>query len=455
MRSNSSPAVRANPVTRPDKPRERAIQVLCFCEKGVFADDLLAESRGRFDQRDSAFILELVYGVLRNREKLDWALNQFSKKTIDRTDAWTRNILRLGAYQILSLDRVPVSAAVNTAVDLARLHGRTSAYVNGLLRNLDRTRREIAWPGPEDPVRRLAVLYSHPAWLVRRWVGRFGTETAETLLQANNRPSPLAIRTNTLKATRDTLKDLLAARGTETRETAYSPVGLAIVSSPGLLKLAEFQEGLFTVQDEAAQLIGMMLAPGPGENVLDACAAPGGKATHLAELMKNEGSIVALESDPKRMERISENSGRLGTGIIRPVLGDATRFREGLFDKILIDAPCSGLGLLRRHPDGRWIKRESTIAEKQPLQKEILGNCSQLLKPGGVLVYATCTTEPEENEDVINTFLADHPAFSLDDPRRFLPDPAGKLVDGSGFFRTFPGAQEMDGFFGARMVKKN
>jgi 16S rRNA (cytosine967-C5)-methyltransferase len=209
------------------------------------------------------------------------------------------------------------------------------------------------------------------------------------------------------------------------------------------------------VQDEAAQLISMMLAPGPGETVLDACAAPGGKATHLAELMHGKGMLVALESDPKRIKRIRENSERLGATIIVPTRGDASQFKEGRYDKVLIDAPCSGLGVLRRHPDGRWNKKEGTISERRLLQTRILENCAGLVQPGGALVYATCTTEPEENEDVITDFLATRgEEFVIDDPRPYLPGPAAALVDEMGFFHSYPAAFEMDGFFGVRMVKK-
>ncbi len=209
------------------------------------------------------------------------------------------------------------------------------------------------------------------------------------------------------------------------------------------------------VQDEAAQLITLIVSPRPGEEVLDAAAAPGGKSTHLAECMENQGSVIALESDAVRITKITENSQRLGTSIIKPVLGDATQFREGSFDKILIDAPCSGLGVLRRHPDGRWTKNENSIKDKQALQKRILENCSKLLKPGGALVYATCSTEPEENEDVVSSFLdRTGGAFVIDDPRPHLPEQAHALVDRKGLFHTYPEALEMDGFFGVRLVRK-
>jgi 16S rRNA (cytosine967-C5)-methyltransferase len=444
----------ANLVKHIDKPREKVVEILHRAEEGFFADSSLDQARQYFGARDSAFILELVYGTLRNRSRLDWALNLLSKQPLENTDTWTRNILRMGAYQLLFLDRVPASAAVNTATELAKVHGKKQGYVNGLLRNLDRKRRTIAFPGPEDLVKRLSVLHSHPEWLVRRWLERYGAETTEMLLGTNNLPAPLVIRCNTLKSTRGQLNAALASQGAESRETSYSPTGLEILSSPGIRALPAYEQGWFMVQDEAAQLISLLLAPGPGENVLDACAAPGGKAAHMAELMGDRGNIVALENDYTRIVRIRENIGRLGLKIITPEKGDATQYREGPFDKVLIDAPCSGLGVLRRHPDGRWIKNERIIAERAAVQQRILENCANLLKPGGVLVYSTCTTEPEENEGIINAFLTSKGGyFTIDDPRPFLPVHAATFVDDTGFFRTFPNGSGMDGFFGVRLVR--
>ncbi len=442
------------PVPHKDRPRERALAVLCGAERGTFADSLLEASRREFDGRDSAFILELVYGVLRNRSWLDWTLDRFSANPVATTDSGTRNILRLGAYQLLLLDKVPASAAVNTATELAKEYGRKSGYVNGLLRNLERSRNALPRPAFDEPVRQLSVQYSHPEWLVRRWVGRFGQERTEKLLAACNRPAPLVIRTNILRTTRDKLKQTLVAEGAEVRETRYSSAGIELLSSPGLTDLAAFREGRFLVQDEAAQLVGMMVAPKAGEALLDACAAPGGKATHLAELMDNQGSVVALDSDAGRLKRVAENSARLGTTIVRPVTGDAAIFEEGLFDKVLVDAPCSGLGVLRRHPDGRWNKSGKIVAERQAVQRSILANCASLVKPGGALIYATCTTEPEENEDLINAFIASgRGAFRIDDPRPYLPPSAVPLIGPEGFFRTFPDEPSLDGFFAARLIR--
>jgi 16S rRNA (cytosine967-C5)-methyltransferase len=444
-----------NPVPLKDIPRETALTILCRTEDGVFVDTLLAQARERLDARDSSFLLELVYGVLRNKSRLDWTLNQFSAQPVEKTDVRTRNILRLGAYQMLFLDRVPVRAAVNTSVELAKEHGNKHGYVNGLLRGLDRKRSMITYPGSGDPVARLSMLYSHPAWLVKRWVSRYGAGATETLLLENNRPALLTIRTNTLKTTRAALRAALEAEGVQVSETTCSPAGLDIHSSPQWLRtLQAYRDGWFMVQDQAAQLISFLLAPQPGETIMDACAAPGGKATHLAELMHDQGAVVALELDGSRIAKIRENSRRLGTMIISPLQGDAAKYHEGVFDRVLIDAPCSGLGVLRRRPDGRWNKAERTVIEHTTLQRRILENCAGLLKPGGTLVYATCTTEPEENDDVIAWFLAGPgSSFRIDDPRPFLPQAAAALVDTGGLFRTFPRAPEMDGFFGARMVR--
>ena len=438
-----------------DKTREKALEILRAVDAGSLTDTLLAAARQHLDPRDSAFLLELVYGVLRQRAHLDWILETFSAQPLSRTDPATRNILRLGAYQMLFLDKVPVSAAVNTSTEMAKKHGRKSGYVNGLLRNLDRGRNRIAGPPADDPARRLAILYSHPLWLVRRWIKRFGPDRTEDILRDNNRPAALVLRANLLKTSRNALKQALESEGADLRETEYSPAGLELLSSPGIQRLSSYQAGLFMIQDEAAQLVPLMLSPRPGETVLDACAAPGGKATHLAELMSNTGRLVALENDPARIERIRENSDRLGLSIIEPLRADASSWGGGSFDKILIDAPCSGLGVLRRHPDGRWNKRESTIRERAVLQQAILQNCSRLVRPGGALVYSTCTTEPEENEDVIAAFLERSGSlFALDDPRPFLPRSAHSFVDEAMFFRTFPNDPAMDGFFGAR-IRRN
>jgi len=444
-----------SPAPRTDKVRERAVLILQAAERGGFVDPLIDEARAELDARDSAFLLELVYGVLRNRALLDWTLDRFSEKPVSKTDARTRNILRLAVYQLLHLDRVPASAAVNTATELAKVHGRKSGYVNGLLRAVERSKDSLPLPPSDRPLLRLSTIYSHPAWLVRRWLDRYGIEIAEEAFRNNNHHAPLVIRTNALTGSRDELLSLLTSQGAEVRASSSSPMGIEIFNSPGIAALPAYKDGWFMVQDEAAQLVTMVLGPKKDETVLDACAAPGGKTTHIAELMGNEGTVVALESDRKRTGRITENSKRLGISIIRTVVASAATYKEGTYDRVLIDAPCSGLGVLRRHPDGRWTKTEESLAERAKLQKKILENCAKLVRPGGVLVYATCTTEPEENDDVIRWFLGRSDKFVLDDPRPQIPANAAKLVDSDLFFRTFPNELSMDGFFAARLVRRN
>jgi 16S rRNA (cytosine967-C5)-methyltransferase len=440
--------------TQKDRPRAEALGILVRAETGAQGGSLLEKTRAAYDGRDNAFIAELVYGTLRNRSYLDSVLDRFSAKPLLQTDAWTRNILRMAAYQMLFLDRVPVSAAVNTATELAKVFGKKNSYVNGLLRNLDRKRSSLAPSRSDNSAIGLATQYSHPAWLVNRWLSRFGPEKTEAALRANNNHAPLVIRTNTLRATREELRIALAAEGVESRDTKFSPTGIELLSNPVLRDLSSYRSGLFLVQDEAAQLVTLMLSPKPGDFVLDACAAPGGKATHLAELMRNEGIIAALENDRDRIAKIRENSERLGTSIVHPVLGDAASSASNACDCILVDAPCTGLGTLRRRPDGRWIKREADIEARAALQRRILAHCSTLLKPGGALVYATCTTEPEENENIVDDILSRFDSLSIDDPRPYLPAAAHLLVESRGFFRTFPEAPDMDGFFGARLVKR-
>lgn len=439
----------------PSNPREAVLNILLKAERGGLAGRLIESLRSLFAPIDNAFLLELVYGVFRNRTYLDYSLNLFSERPVEKTDARTRNILRIGAYQILFLDRVPVRAAVDTSVQLAKRFGGKFGYVNAVLRNMARGIDRIQPPCIDDVDRRFSIIYSHPEWLVKRWVLRYGADTAEKLLSSNNKRAPLTIRANTLKISREGLKSELQAEGCIVRDCIYAPTGIEIVSSPGITRLDSFKKGLFLVQDEAAQLVALLLDPLPGETILDACAAPGGKTTQIAELMKNQGRVIALDNDPERLKMLEENIERLGMEIIEPVLGQAYQYEGGLFDRILIDAPCSGLGVLRRHPDGRWTKTEEAITRHRPLQEMILEACSALLKPGGVLVYATCTTEPEENEDLIAGFISKKRAgFMLDDPRQHLPANAAHLVDGRGFFRTWPNIPMIDGFFAARLIKK-
>lgn len=452
--------------------RRVALETLLAIERTeVFADDALDRSLSRagLDVRDRALAFELVYGVLRHRATLDWRLDQVADRTIARLPSLVRIALRLGAYQLLYLGRIPPSAAVNESVKLMRFgpHRQSKAwtgFVNAVLRSLIREPTP-PWPDPaKDPVTALSVRYSCPTWLTQRWLHRFGFATAQSLCSATNTIPPLTIRTNTLRLTRDALEADLVRAGYQVSPTTVSPVGLVLEKCGPVTELPQFRAGAFYVEDEAGQLVPLILDPQPGERVLDACAAPGGKATHLAALMQNRGEIVAIDRSQRRLRLLQENCRRLGVRILTTVTADMTRdLREegkvggGLFnerfDRILLDAPCSGLGVLRRHPEGKWQKAASLLAPYQATQIQMLEQAGRLLRPGGVLVYSTCSTEPDENEDVIEHFCKAHAEFRREPVSSWLPPTACVLLNAQGDLSTMFAPYPMDAFFAARLRK--
>jgi 16S rRNA (cytosine967-C5)-methyltransferase len=296
----------------------------------------------------------------------------------------------------------------------------------------------------------------HPAWLANRWRRYFGTEEANALLLASNQPAPLVLRVNSLKNSRDELLEKLAAAKVHTTPTRYSPLGVQIGHGMAVDKLPGFGEGCFQVQGESSQLVGLLLAPQPGERILDACAAPGGKATFFAEQMEDRGTIIAIDSSEAGIRRVNENLQRLGLQSIRAmcadICGSLPPDLTTPYDRVLVDAPCSGLGTLRSHPEIKWQRSDADITRLAALQAKILTHIAPRVKPGGVLVYSTCTLAEEENETVIDTFLRQHREFVLQDAARYLPEPARHMVRGK-FFQALPQRDNMDGFFAARMRK--
>ncbi|MBI5199424.1 MAG: 16S rRNA (cytosine(967)-C(5))-methyltransferase RsmB [Nitrospirae bacterium] len=427
--------------------------------EGKFAKNALDEAfENPLNPEDKSLIMEIVYGVLRHRRRLDWIIETLAERDIKTIDPWIRNNLRMGVYQILFLDRIPEWAAVNESVELVHRILRTKVYghtgvaglVNAVLRNIIRKKEEIRYPSIEDdPVLHISVLYSHPEWLVKRWVERFGINETVSLCKANNEIPPLILRTNTLLISREELLYALREDVENAEATHLSYYGIRIKGFPHITELQAYKKGWFQVQDEGAQLIAPMLDPRKGERVLDACAGLGGKATHIAEIMENNGEIVALDIDDKRIRFLRENIERLGIKIIKILKADATQNLGylGTFDRILIDVPCSALGVLRRHPEGKWRKKEGIIKEFKRIQSAILNSVSSLLKPGGKLVYCTCSTEPEEGEEVIETFLKENQDFYLDDPSSSLPE--GVL--NKGLLRVYPHIHSTDGFFAAKI----
>lgn len=436
-----------------DKARSIALEVIYqVLEEGAFANLLLDKalfSCKDLSPRDKGFVTELVYGTIRQKGALDWALNQFAKTKVEKMDAYLRNILRLSAYQMLYLDKIPVSAAINEGVNLAKSYAPKGAdgFANAVLRALDQGREKITYPDKgKNPAAFFAVKYSYPQWIVENWIKIYGRKGTEKMCQYFNQPSKLWIRTNPLKISRAELKEKLASEGIETRESSYAPWGLQILSEVNLRTLESFREGEFIVQDESSMILGAVSGAKPGMKVLDICAAPGGKTTNLAQLMDNQGEIIACDIHEHRLELIEENAKKMGIDIIETKLQDGRFLSESFneeFDLVLLDAPCSGLGVLGRRADLRWKKRRGDIAELAALQKELISQAQAVVKPGGTLIYSTCTTTKEEDENVVEWFLENYEEFSLD---KRLPwtDAEGENV---GYYKLSPLSEGTDGFF--------
>jgi 16S rRNA (cytosine967-C5)-methyltransferase len=443
-------------------PRQAAVEILLRIKREKSYADILIDlelSKGELSGPDRGLLTELVYGVSRRRETLDHIINQFSNQKTDKLEYIVLTLLRLGLYQSHFLDRIPVSAAVNETVNLAKVYvPRASGFINAVLRRADRERDGIVWPDRTDePGKFISVYYSHPRWLVEEWLRQLGLAEAEELARAMAEQAPMTLRVNTLRITREALLERLAADGIGAEKCSYSPDGLQLLSQVNPAALRSFQEGLCTVQDESSQLAAILLAPAPGEAILDACAAPGGKATHLAQRMGNSGSLLACDIHVGKLRRIMETVGRLGITIIQTSPQDAAKIRQRQgdpqFDRILVDAPCSGLGVIRRNPEAKWLKTPDDVVRLAALQKTILGNMADRLRAGGVLLYSTCTLTTAENEAVIDDFLTKRDDFVVEDLRQLFPEYAGLFSD-RGFFRSWPHRHGMDGFFAARLRKK-
>lgn len=444
--------------------RGLALRVLIDVEQdGAFANLAMHQvlEKHRPAKLDRAFATELAYGALRSLNTLDWVLDQFVSQPLARQTVAIRNILRLGVYQLMFMDRVPPSAVCNEAAELARQYGHQGVvrFVNGVLRNVARRLGDIKYPPLEkNPVEHIALKYSHPVWLVKRWLEEFGLEDTMAICRADNEPAPNTVRTNTLKTNRDGLVNRLTREGLAVVKTGFAPEGLNIEGFLSLGALDSFQEGLFQVQDESSMLAGRALSPLPGSLVIDACSAPGGKTTHLAQLMENRGRILAFDIHPHKLALINENCARLGIGMVEVAAGDARDLPaelHGRADFVLVDAPCSGLGVLRRRPDARWRKDPGELPALVQLQAQILEGASRCVKDGGVLLYSTCSIAREENLAQVEKFLARHPWFELEELATTLPaelDHRGTLH--RGYIQIYPRSHGMDGFFIARMRKK-
>ena len=400
----------------------------------------------------------LVYGVLRTQGRLDWIIRTLYRGDFNSLDISIINILRTGLYQLLYTSRIPPAAAVNEAVNLAKVRCPAGAsLVNAILRNYLRRQEGLAYPSPEHDLEDyIAVMHSHPRWLVRRWLAAFGREKTLALCAANNEIPPSTLRVNRLKVTRPAAALELQKAGLEVKETTLSPDGLVIAKGAAALRETQsFQQGHVLRQDEASQLISHFLAPVPGEVNLDFCAGQGVKTTHLAEIMGNQGKVLALDINVGKLAALRGLAARQGIGIIETREGDATTDLgstwHNKFDRVLVDAPCSGLGTVRRNPEIKWRCQVSHLKACSELQKKILNNAAAYLRRGGTMMYSVCTITPEENEGVIEDFLSRHGDFCL------APAEAGRwfgMGDVMGFIRTGLENQILDGFFGAVLIRK-
>ncbi|NLO76813.1 MAG: 16S rRNA (cytosine(967)-C(5))-methyltransferase RsmB [Clostridia bacterium] len=448
------------------KDREIAYQILMEIEEGAYANlvlDRVLRLNKQLYALDRGLITELVYGTVKYRAKLDWLIGETVKKA-EKLEKGPRVLLRLSFYQLLFLDHIPPFAVTNEAVKLAKkyFHSGVASLINGVLRNYLRNPEKVILPDAQkNPLEYLEIVYSHPRWMLERWLNRYGWDNTVKLCEYNNAPADLWIRVNTLKITREELATKLMAEGCDVSFSSRVQEGILLKSSPPLASLSSFKEGLFTVQDESSMLVAHVVNPQPKQTVLDVCAGPGGKTTHLAQLMKNQGEILACDVHQHRIGLIKENAKRLGIEIIKTKLLDATGIAQELkqkFSLVLVDAPCSGLGVLRRRPDSRWHKQPEEVLQLAELQTRILASVYHLLAPGGRLIYSTCTIEPEENFEVIAKFLAEHPDLESFDLTPYFPYVATTAAEKEelkkGLRQFLPFQDGMEGFFIAGLHKK-
>jgi 16S rRNA (cytosine967-C5)-methyltransferase len=406
----------------------------------------------------------LTTGVLRWRGRLDYCIGQAASKPVPQLHPLVLDLLRLTAYQLLFLDRIPPHAAVAESVQLAKkrhLPPALVAFVNAVSRTLAQKIHSLPLPDRKsEPVAALAAAASLPPWLASRWLENLGEEAAWPRAAAANQQPPLTIRINTSLISRETLKEVLEAEGVAVEPCRYSPVGLILheIRQPPL-SLPSYQRGLWIFQDEAAQLATMLLQPEPGQQILEIGAGRGGKTTHLAQIIAGRGNIVAVDTSRTRLQALQSNLKRMALTEVQLLLADATAslplHAKHRFARILIDAPCSGLGILRRHPELRWRRQPTDFSHFAALQRAILSQAAPYLAPGGILLYITCTTASEENEQVIHEFLEQQPEFTVSSPAAALPPEAQQLIEPPGYFRTLPEREGLDGFFAVALLKGN
>ncbi|MBI3019563.1 MAG: 16S rRNA (cytosine(967)-C(5))-methyltransferase RsmB [Deltaproteobacteria bacterium] len=443
--------------------RQTALFILRDVRLGRKSSSALDEHLER-NPKDRAFISELVYGVLRWQGRLDGIIGRLSSQPLSMLSPLVLDVLRLGIYQLFFLDTVASYAAVHETVELVKkssakkkVEQKAVSFVNALLREAQRQQAKIqTWFSQKKTAEQIAVTLSHPLWLVQKWVKEVGLGQSIQICEANNEIAPLCLRVNPLKCNRETLLELFKKEmpDLDIHQTLCAPNGIFLFKAGSVRKLPGYTSGYFQVQDETSQLVALVVAPKAQEKILDACAAPGGKTTHLAELMKDQGEIFALDREKGKLRPILQNSERLGLTSIHPLHQDFLKWKPPvLFDRVLVDAPCSALGVLRRRPEAKWNRTLDQIKSLADLQLSLLLKADEVLKPQGVLVYSVCTFTPEETHEVVKKFLSQNPHFKLDSIKPYLPPACEPFLNSNGTMTILPFKNGIDGYFIARFIK--
>lgn len=441
-------------------PREGALSILYeINEKDAFSNiainrELRSKSYNRLDKN---LITELVYGVLENQIYIDYIIEQFSTVKIKKMNPYTLNLLRLGVYQLFFLEKIPDFAAVNETVNLSKKYcKRTTGFINGVLRNIQRNKENIKLPSPDKNIAGyLSIKYSHPQWLVKMFLNSFDKDFTEELLKANNAVPDLYVRINTLKITVDDCIKLFINEGYTVEQNSFIEEAVIVKGLHSIEQSDLYKKGYIQIQDLGSMLVTKILDPKEGDLVIDICGAPGGKATHMAQLMNNKGSIIARDIYDHKLKLIERNAERLGISIIRTEKFNGSVLDKKMLnkaDKVLVDAPCSGLGIIRRKPEIKYRKQYSDIRSITALQYDILKNASRYVKSGGVLVYSTCTINPEENEDIVRKFLVNNSNYTLSD----IGDKYKDFVFGEhpkNMIQLYPNVHNTDGFFISKLER--
>lgn len=408
--------------------------------------------------KDENLIREIVYGVIENLSYIDYIIAQSSKIKIKKIQPVVLQILRMGVYQIAFMDKIPDRAAVNEAVNLSKKRGHkgVSGFVNGVLRNISRNKAEFMKISEKDEIEYLSIQYSHPKWMVKSWIEEYGYEFTEKLCSENNSKAKLNIRVNTNKIALEELVERLSSQGYTTYRTPYAKDGLIVEKPSRITEIDEFKLGLFTIQDESSMLVGQIANPKENSIVLDLCSAPGGKSTHIAQLMNNKGRVISRDIYEHKLKLVRENANRLNLSIIETESFDALKLDESLIEQVdycLVDPPCSGLGIIRRSPEIKWNRKKEDMDKLNKLQRKILDNSKEYIKPGGIIIYSTCTFGGKENLDIINEFLDKNNEFKLVGFENLLSVEESLCHPKKGYIQLYPHIHGTDGFFIAKIQR--